>query len=669
MATGRLRSLEIPQTDRLDVIRRVIDAIAAGASTRFQIEQSTRLSPRHVNYALAAARVLGLARGKKDLALTALGSRLVLTEPTSPEERGVLVEAISGSSDLRKIAPSLLGRTEPDREQLARRIERLGGLSRATADRRAQALLAWRRRLFHRQGALRLPKGVAEPGAELSDLEAQLLRTPAPLTAAMVRDLLRDNPWWRGDKGMVLPEVRRDFVEAIHRRLRLRLAPVVVVRGPRQVGKTTAQQQVVEDLLSRGVPARHLLRVQCDALPELTRLSEPILRIVEWYERFILRMSLNRAAHEGQPAYLFFDEVQNLSDWAVQLKHLVDNATTQVVVTGSSALRIEARRDSLAGRITTIEVGTLTIREISEIRYGTPIPAALMDNGLEPLARKEFWLELRQHGRDHAQARNRAFEAFSERGGYPLVHKNAEAPWPDLAAQLNETVIRRVIQHDLRVGDRGRKRDPQLLEELFRLACRYAGQAPSATLFVREIQRSLTGNVGPQRVRQYLDFLDRALLLRLVRPLELRLKRTRGEPKLCLADHGLRASWLQEIVPLSPAQLDESPHLADLAGRIAESVAGAYAHTFGGLGLAYFPERADEPEVDFVLTVGPHRIPMEVKYRKTVDPFTDTEGLRSFIERKAYDAPFGILLVRDEAPAVDDPRIVALPLSSFLLIR
>jgi predicted AAA+ superfamily ATPase len=665
----RPRSWEFPQTNRLDQVRAIVDALASGASTRQQVAQATRISARHVSYAVAAARSLGLVSGTRDFAVTGLGGRLATAEPGSPEEQEILVEAIMGSAALRSVAPALLGRRQPDRERLARQVERLTGLSRSTADRRAQALLAWRRRLLHPQGSLRLEAPGTAFAAEPTELEDRLLRTPAPLSPGMVRDLLRDNPWWRGAKGMVLPSVRRDVVEAIRRRLRLRLAPIVVVRGPRQVGKTTAQQQVIEDLLAEGVPADQILRLQCDALPELTRLTEPILRVVEWYERFILKMTLNGAAHAGRPTYLFFDEVQNLPDWAVQLKHLVDNATTQILVTGSSALRIEQGRDSLAGRITTIEVGTLTIREISAIRFQARIPAALADNGLEPLAGREFWSHLRDHGRAHAAARDRAFGAFSSRGGYPLIHKNPEVPWSDLAGQLNETVIKRVIQHDLRVGDRGRKRDPLLLQELFRLACRYAGQAPSVSLFVREIQRALTGNVGPQRVRHYLDFLDRALLLRLVRPLELRLKRTRGEPKLCLADHGLRASWLQELVPLEPAELDRSPHFADLAGRLAESVVGAYLHTFLGLGLAWFPERTNEPEVDYVLTIGPHRIPLEVKYRKTVDPWTDTEGIRSFLEKKVYNAPFGILVTREDIEGLDDPRIVPIPLSSFLLLR
>jgi hypothetical protein len=60
-------------------------------------------------------------------------------------------------------------------------------------------------------------------------------------------------------------------------------------------------------------------------------------------------------------------------------------------------------------------------------------------------------------------------------------------------------VIRRVIQHDLRLGERGRKREAPLLEEVFRLACRSIGQAPGPALFAREAQRALGANIGPQR--------------------------------------------------------------------------------------------------------------------------------------------------------------------------
>ena len=125
---------------------------------------------------------------------------------------------------------------------------------------------------------------------------------------------------------------------------------------------------------------------------------------------------------------------------------------------------------------------------------------------------------------------------------------------------------------------------------------------------------------------------------------------------------------MQEVVPLTPEELERSPHLSDLAGRVAESSAGYFFRSIIGLDVAHFPERGAEPEVDFVLTIGEQRIPIEVKYRRRID-HKDTIGLRSFIEKPHYNAPFGVLVTLLDEPASDDPRIVSLPLSTLLLLR
>lgn len=440
-------------------------------------------------------------------------------------------------------------------------------------------------------------------------------RADTGLKDDLLSDLRRMNPWWEGQPARPSPPTRRHLVRQIQRRLDAKIAPIVVVRGPRQIGKSTAQMQVLEDLLNSGVNPLHVFRVQFDDLRAIDSLGqEPILRLIDWYERDFLGVTLNRLAQEGGEVRLFLDEVQNLPDWDVQLKALVDSTMVRVVVTGSSALRIERGRDSLAGRISTLEAGTLSLTEIASFR-GIPLgDPLLVDNGTESLGRQTTWEALRDMGRARATARDQAFEAFSLRGGYPLVHQRAEVDWSILADQLNETVIRRVIEHDLRVGEVGRKRDAKLLEELFRLACRYAGQAPGVSLLVREAQRALAADVGTQRVRDYMKFLGDTLLLRVIEPLEIRLKKMRGAPKLCLADHALRASWLHEEVPLAPDGLRAAPDLTTLAGHLAESVVGATLSTIHGLDLNWRPERGDEPEIDFVLTIGTMRIPLEVKY-------------------------------------------------------
>jgi predicted AAA+ superfamily ATPase len=502
------------------------------------------------------------------------------------------------------------------------------------------------------------------------------LRPAAPptigLPGSLEATLHRLNPWWQGKPHQRLPPNKRHLVHQIRTRLKARLAPIVVVRGARQIGKTTAQLHVLEELLQSGVPGQNILRVQFDELPEIEQVAAyggPILRIVDWFEREVLRSTLNQVARDGQATYLFFDEVQNLNEWAVQLKALVDSSETHVVVTGSSALRIAQGRDSLAGRLTMIEAGVLSLTEIAAISGIATIEPRLQDNGIDRLMSANFWRELRLFGRTNAVARDAAFSAFSSRGGYPLCHARPDVEWSALAEQLNEIVIKRVIQHDLRVGERGRKRDPQLLEELFRVVCRYAGQAPAVALLVEEMQRSLGANVGPERVRAYLRFLGEALLIRVIDPLEIRLKRRRGHAKLCLVDHGLRASWLKEIVPLDAAELALKPDLATIAGHLAESVLGATLSTISGLNIAHLPAKKDNDEVDFVLVVGERRIPIEVKYQARPDPRRDPESLRRFIANQANRAEFGLIVTRTDDDLDYGEGIIAIPLSSVMLLR
>lgn len=490
------------------------------------------------------------------------------------------------------------------------------------------------------------------------------------LPLELAENLRRLNPWWEGKPGPELPAFHRWPFSRLRQSLTSGLAPATVLRGPRRVGKTVLLRQIIESLLAEGVSPNRLLYVSFDELPTLEGIAEPVLAIARWHEDQVLKSSFNIAAREGHIAFLFFDEVQNLEAWAPQMKSLVDNSTVRAFVTGSSSLRIEEGRDSLAGRITTMDLGPLLLREIAELRYGERIQPVWAENGADVLTRREFWLEAIERGRREQGLRRKAFAAFSERGAYPIAHGKSAAPWPEVATHLNETVIRRAIQHDLRLGERGRKRDEKLLEEVFRLCCRYAGQTPGQSVFVPEINQALGGGINWNRILNYMRFLDRTLLIRLIPPMESRLaKKGARIAKVCLCDHALRASWLEEVIPLDVDGLSAAPHLCDLAGHIAESVLGYFLGSIPNLDVAHVPARKAEPEVDFVLTVGTHRIPVEVKYRKRVDAHEDTRGLRAFLEKVVYNAPLGLLVTLADDVSVPDPRIVAISLSSFLWLR
>jgi len=137
----------------------VVTAVADGASTIEQIAEETDISSRHVGYAIRAAQTLGLL--DKSRAPTPLGRKLLDTDQESEEERQAFCTSIEESAIMKAIAPALLSSRAPTKKTLGARIEKLSGLSKATAEHRASDLLAWREQLLEHR--LDLPLGPPQP--------------------------------------------------------------------------------------------------------------------------------------------------------------------------------------------------------------------------------------------------------------------------------------------------------------------------------------------------------------------------------------------------------------------------------------------------------------------------------------------------------------------------
>lgn len=148
---------DVPQADSLDTVRAVIDAIAAGATTKEDVAEITGYSIRHVHYRLHAARILGFAImvGRNLVGPTDEAYVLYETRPGSAEELAVFERAIRASPIMRALAPDLLSRKPLLKSELSVRLERRAHLGRETAMRRAQALMAWRNHVQHAQLRLR----------------------------------------------------------------------------------------------------------------------------------------------------------------------------------------------------------------------------------------------------------------------------------------------------------------------------------------------------------------------------------------------------------------------------------------------------------------------------------------------------------------------------------
>jgi len=109
---------------------------------------------------------------------------------------------------------------------------------------------------------------------------SELLFSELGLPTELVRDLARQNPWWQNQPLPVIPPFRRWPYDTLRKRLDKPIAPILLIRGPRQIGKTILQLQLIQTLLQDGVDPRRIIRVQFDDLPSLVhaKFKEPILR-------------------------------------------------------------------------------------------------------------------------------------------------------------------------------------------------------------------------------------------------------------------------------------------------------------------------------------------------------------------------------------------------------
>ncbi|MFO0760953.1 MAG: hypothetical protein U0359_31035 [Byssovorax sp.] len=181
MAHRTLTSIEIPQADSLENVRRIVEAIASGASSRKDIEQKTDISLRHIDYTIHAAKSLGFLTDGDALAVSDRGRALIATARGTNEERAELRAAFKADAVLEQLAPDLLDEPGPSKATLTERIQKAcPELSAATAARRAQTLLAWRSQAT---GALG-PAPEAAPAAKKAAPKKAPAKKAAPKKAA-----------------------------------------------------------------------------------------------------------------------------------------------------------------------------------------------------------------------------------------------------------------------------------------------------------------------------------------------------------------------------------------------------------------------------------------------------------------------------------------------------
>jgi predicted AAA+ superfamily ATPase len=366
-------------------------------------------------------------------------------------------------------------------------------------------------------------------------------------------------------------QFKRPHTAVLSSRLSEKRKFIQVLAGPRQVGKTTLANHVLEKL---EIPSHY---VSAD---------EPSLHGAAWLvQQWEIGRALARNART-RGALLVLDEIQKIPGWSETVKRLWDEDSRKrvqlkVLLLGSAPLLVQqGLTESLTGRF---EIIPLTHWSYTEMR----------------------------------DAFGWSLEKYIYYGGYPGSAKLVENRdrWAQYVVQsLIETTISRDILLMTRVDK------PALLRQLFQLGCSYSGQIVSYQKLVGQLQDA--GNTTT--LAQYLHLLGGAgMLMGLQKYSGKQLRLRTSSPKLLVMNTALMSAQ-------SHLTLKEIRKERDLWGRFVESAVGAHlVNSAVGKGINVFYWREAIREVDYILQRGKAVTAIEVKSGRTRESLAGVEAFSS----------------------------------------
>ena len=182
-----------------------------------------------------------------------------------------------------------------------------------------------------------------------------------------------------------LPEIRSRSLE-----VPLHLEKIITIVGPRRAGKTFYLYQVMIELEKRGVSRQRMLYLNFE--DERLELEGDYDQIFDAYRELWPDQDLSQL-------YIFFDEIQELSNWEKFVRRVSDTISRHIFITGSNSKLLSREiATSLRGRGLSFEILPLSFSEFLSFQ---DIPARV------PVSSKDRAIV------------GQAFETYCLWGGFP----------------------------------------------------------------------------------------------------------------------------------------------------------------------------------------------------------------------------------------------------------
>ena len=485
------------------------------------------------------------------------------------------------------------------------------------------------------------------------------------------KELGRMNPWWTSRHGFDADPSLEALADSSLRldrsgdvRLRFDADAIYILRGPRQVGKTTFLKQLLREAAASGLSARDLLYLSCD------RQSADGLQqtLTAW---------LDETARRTHRRLVVLDEASDVPEWTTVLRALWNQGLLRkvtVVASGSHALDLRRATETLPGR-----------RGEGRRAKGAPP----LDQVLLPASFRAYVLG-RLSGQPDAGdlAAVSAFTAF-ELATSPKVARAVGALLP-FARELHDAFGDYLLCGGFPIPAADLQRKREIAPEVYRLHAAAVGadlvsfglSIRSAAQVARRVIETLSNPISWTTLvagtdiashvtgKSYAEAFAAAFLAYEVPPIDLSTKEPvwRRERKLYPADpfilHSLRAWGRGDPDPFAASQdFAQNPASFGLLLEVVVAAAlarGAPPALFAGLDtarrLTYLRTRGGR-EVDFVVRGASGLTPIEVKSR--AEAKADRNGMRLV-------GP-GVIVTRSETHLREQPRLLSAPDFLFLL--
>jgi len=397
---------------------------------------------------------------------------------------------------------------------------------------------------------------------------------------------------------------------------------IIILKGSRQVGKTTLLKRIQEEMKQENPTIFYTIDLE---------IGNPLFSDPKLFIKYLENQLI-----EGKRLYVFLDEFQYLDRAGMFLKVVFDKLkeNIQLIVSGSSSLEISRCKEFLTGRKIEIQINPFSFREY--LRGSSDVKSQLfsLDNfsGL-----RDFYSiygdELRLRVMD-----------YMNWGGYPE---------PSLErGERKRTILREIIGTYLQKDIAGFLNIAKLdaYNNLLRLLATQVGN------LVNKNELANTLRLNMETVNKYLNVLEGTYVFSFLAPYFTNVRKELSKmAKVYVRDAGLKRVILNDPFHQS---------LDTLTGAEVENFVFIHAGNMKGIQKINYYRTVSKSEIDFILHQEGKLLPLEVKYKKQVKSIP--LAIKNFLANYPDRAHQSITVTRDQLEQRDNHYLIPFILLPFL---